>query len=144
MSVTIDAPETIKTPVAIRLICNDKPGCADECNLHDWKPYSDKLDWSGVADSKNWYVNVIYDDGSDFPVIAVRMEGDEHTATTLSPGGYEKKRSVTVEQIIPTVRLFLSVAVVKDNLKIGHKSFEQLGEIVTAKPSMLFIRGNHD
>jgi hypothetical protein len=140
----IDAPETIKMPVSVRLFCKDNGGWADECNLHNWKPYSGKLDWSGIEDSKDWCVEVIYDDGSDFPLAAVRIDGDDHAVCIIAPDGKLKTRLVTVNQIIPTVRVFVSTQVVRGGLKIGEKHFEQLGVVTTAKPPVMLIRRRID
>jgi len=151
MTVTISAPETIRKAVGVRLIRWEwrdylpEPVVVDECNLHNWKPYSGKLDWSAVEGDADWSVYIVYDDGSDYPLVSVvNTCNPDCKAFNLYADGKLTERPVRSEQIVPTARLFLSVAVARDRLTIGAEHYEQLGVVMTKKPATLRIVGKYN
>lgn len=151
MTVTLSAPETVRKAVGVRLVRWDysnyqvSSAIVAECNLHNWKPYAAKLDWSALEGCNDFSVFIVYDDGSDFPLVSViNNDCADYTAFNISSEGLLTERSVSAAQIVPMARLFLSVAVTRDKLTIGAEHYEQVGVILTKKPATLRIVGRRD
>jgi len=138
--VTVDAPETVKAVVGLRLVCRDRNEDADYTDLSKWRVMAGKLDWDRIADSENYAVLANYGAPVEVSVLEVTAGCGDHRVLVVQPDGSRVERIIPAEQVLPTARLFVSCLVRRKRLEVRFKRFEQLGAHFTYVPPFMVIR----
>jgi hypothetical protein len=140
MSVTIEAPVTVIKAIGLRLIYKDRNEQVDSCDLSKWKVLAGKLAWDRVASSVGFDVLVDYENGLAQQLVSADYIGfGDHVVSVICGGKLQSQRVIPAEQIISTVRLFVSCQVARRKLDIRVKDFEQLGAFVQDYPITMVI-----
>lgn len=87
---------------------------SDYVDLNNWQPMASKLDWSIINGLRHWFVLVKYDDGTYrelCKIFANSTHCGDYARRIYCDGKESAKLVLSADAIIPTVRLFVSVAV---------------------------------
>jgi len=130
MSVTLNAP------IGLRLVCKDRNEQVDSCDLSKWKVLAGKLAWDRVTSSIGFDVLVDYENGLAQQLVSADYIGSGNYIVFVICGDkLQSQRVIPAEQIIPTVRLFVSCQVARRKLNMQdglttmviHKRFNHAG-----------------
>lgn len=132
----------------------------------EWEPMAGCLDWSTVADLKEFYVrarlveyvetrqksdNAKYDGRCDFrrvpngrgfgrTICKVRVGDGDHTVRIRNANGKVSERVIPACDVMGVVRLFVSMQYIRRGLDMQIEEFEQLGAHIVKDSASMIIR----
>lgn len=169
MVTMITAKPTLFRPIAVGLRSAkraDYRACVPLGSRLEWEPMSGSLDWSVVADLDEFYVRIRYaeyletrqqsehagyDGRRDYrripngrgfgrTICKVQRGSGDHVICIKCADGSVSERIVPENEIVPAVRLFLSVQYIRHGLDMLVAEFEQLGANIVKDSVYMVIR----